>query len=65
MLKMYILYSLLLIRYKIGALSLVCSFVPLSFTQSPFCVTPVLCIFAAVWFDQHIKPSGVFIMYMR
>lgn len=65
MMKMYILYSLLCIRYKIGVLSLVCSFFPPSFTHSPFCVTPPLCIFAAVWFDQHIEPSGVLIMYMR
>lgn len=63
MMKMYILYSLLRIRYKIGALSLVCSIFPPSFIQSPFHVTPVLlCIFAAVWFDQHIEASGVLIM---
>lgn len=65
MVKMYILYSLLHIRYEVGVLSLVCSFFPPSFTQSPFCFTPMLCIFAAVWFDQHMKPSGVLIMYMR
>lgn len=65
MMKMYILYSLLCIRYKIGALSLVCSFFSPSFTQSPFCVTLMLYIFAAVWFDQHMKPSGVLIMYIR
>lgn len=65
MMKMYILYSLLHIRYKIEALSLFGSFFPPSFTQPPFCVTPMLCIFAAVWFKQYIKPSGVLIMYMR
>lgn len=62
----YILYSLLCIRYKIGALSLVCSLFPLfRFVLSPFCVTTMLCIFAAVWFEQHIKPSGVLITYIR
>lgn len=66
MMKMYILYSLLFNRYKTGALSLFFSFFSLSFTQSHFHVTPVLlCIFAAVWFDQPMKPSGVLIMYMR
>lgn len=48
-----------------GSFFVFCSFFPPSFTQSPFCVTPMLCIFAAVWFEQHIKPSGVLIMCMR
>lgn len=58
---MYILYSLLYIRYKIGAFSSFCSFSRLLHFVFFFCVTIMLCIFAAVWFEQHVKPSGVLI----
>lgn len=64
MMKMYILYSLLRIRYKIWALSLACAFLSSRFALALFCVTTMLCIFAAVWLEQHVKPSGVLTAYM-